>query len=82
VYLLDVSLGKVEDEVADARDGDERAGAGAPELRVQRIPYRNRARHHQSEPPRGKDGEHEAERKRKQRAAGADRIWRARAYLS
>jgi hypothetical protein len=58
-YLLDVSLGEVEDEVADAGDGDERAGAGAPELRVQRIPCRNRGRRHQHEAPRGGDGEHE-----------------------
>jgi hypothetical protein len=34
-YLLDVALREVEDEVADAGDGDERAGAGAPELRAQ-----------------------------------------------
>ena len=59
MYLLDVSLGEVEDEVADAGDGDERTGAGAPELRVQRIPCRNRARHHQHEAPLGGDGEHE-----------------------
>jgi hypothetical protein len=43
-YLLDVSLGEVEDEVPEARDVDERAGAGAPELRVERIHCGNRAR--------------------------------------
>jgi hypothetical protein len=37
-YLLDVSLREVEDEVPDARDGDERAGAGVPELVEERIP--------------------------------------------
>ena len=36
--LLDVALREVEDEVPDARDGDERAGAGVPELVVERIP--------------------------------------------
>lgn len=30
LHLLDVALREVEDEVADARDGDERAGAGVP----------------------------------------------------
>jgi hypothetical protein len=38
LHLLDVALREVEDEVTGARDGDERAGAGAPELRVERIP--------------------------------------------
>jgi hypothetical protein len=33
-----VSLREVEDEVPDARDGDERAGAGVPELVEERIP--------------------------------------------
>jgi len=65
VYLLDVSLREVEDEVADTGDGDERAGAGAPELRVQRIPCRNRARQHQHEAPRGGDGEHEQRQREK-----------------
>jgi hypothetical protein len=37
-YLLDVSLREVEDEVPDARDGDERAGAGVPELVEEGIP--------------------------------------------
>ena len=37
-YLLDVSLREVEDEVPYARDGDERAGAGVPELVEERIP--------------------------------------------
>jgi hypothetical protein len=39
-----VPLGEVEDEVADAGDGDERAGAGAPELRVQRIPCQEQSK--------------------------------------
>jgi hypothetical protein len=38
LHLLDVSLREVEDEVPDARDGDERAGAGVPELVEERIP--------------------------------------------
>ena len=59
MYLLDVPLGEVEDEVADAGDGDERTGVGSLELRVQRIPCRNRARHHQHEAPLGGDDEHE-----------------------
>ena len=42
-----------------AGDGDERTGVGALELRVQRIPCRNRARHHQHEAPLGGYGEHE-----------------------
>jgi len=37
LHLLDVSLREVVDEVAVARDVDERAGAGAPELGVERI---------------------------------------------
>lgn len=35
--LLDVPLREVEDEVPDARGGDERAGAGVPELRVDHL---------------------------------------------
>ena len=36
--LLGVALQEVEDEVPNSRDGDERAGAGVPELVVERIP--------------------------------------------
>ena len=36
-YLLDMALREVEDKVTGARDGDERAGTGMPELQVEWI---------------------------------------------
>ncbi|KAI4969537.1 hypothetical protein ZWY2020_000451 [Hordeum vulgare] len=49
--LLNVPLREVEDEVPDARDGDERAGASVPELVLERIPCsENQHRKQQAEP--------------------------------
>ena len=79
MYLLDVLLGEGEDEVADAGDGDERTGAGSPELRVQAgteqgtINTRLRLEETMNT---------NRDRERRRQGAGADRIWHAHAYLS
>ena len=80
-----MALREIEDEVTGARDGDERAGTGAPELRVERIPCQRtqlpistRARGARPETTSGR------ERRETQLPAEADRIWpwKGRAYLS